>query len=189
MANRLSSVILTGVSGMTLKYALVDDGYDLLATEQTAGVAELGGGAYGHTHDFSDGFRGYVIYYTGTHAGTIGQPWSPGAAVVVSALALNPQEVEYADVKTSTRATPAEVNAQVVDALVIDTYPQLAGPPGAEASLVELVTWLGMLARNRMTQTLAGMQSLYDDAGTVVVATASVSDDGSTFTRAEWVAA
>ena len=49
----------------------------------------------------------------------------------------------------------------------------------------KLIAWLGALARNKMTQT-ATVQTLRDDADAATIATAGVSDDGTTFTRGEW---
>jgi len=50
----------------------------------------------------------------------------------------------------------------------------------------DILQWLGVLARNKMTQT-ATTQTLRNDGDTANVATSTVSDDGTTFTRAEWI--
>ena len=79
----------------------------------------------------------------------------------------------------------ADVNAEVVDALDTDTYAELGAVPAATASLSDKITWLAMLARNKITQT-ATTQTLRNDADSVSVSTATVSDDGTTFTKGEW---
>jgi hypothetical protein len=80
--------------------------------------------------------------------------------------------------------TAAEVNAQVVDALSVDTYAELSAPPAATSSLKDKITWLFMYARNKVTQT-AGQRKLYRDDGTTVAGTSGTSDDGTTFTKGE----
>lgn len=79
----------------------------------------------------------------------------------------------------------AEVNAEVVDALNVDTYAESAAVPAATASLVAKIGWLAVLARNKFLQT-ATTSTLRNDADSASIATATVSDDGTTFTRAEW---
>ena len=61
---------------------------------------------------------------------------------------------------------------------------ELSGVPVADASLADKITWLAMLARNRMTATSA-LQTLFADDTTTPVATFGVSDDGTTAERGE----
>lgn len=56
--------------------------------------------------------------------------------------------------------------------------------PGVTATLAEKVDWMFALTRNRIDQT-ATQQKAYNDGGSQI-ASAAVSDDGTTFTRAEW---
>jgi len=79
----------------------------------------------------------------------------------------------------------AAVNAQVVDALATDTYAEPGSVPAATSSLKDKINWLFALARNKVTQT-STTQTLRNDADSGNIATSSVSDDGSTFTRGEW---
>ena len=58
-------------------------------------------------------------------------------------------------------------------------------PPSATPTLFEAAAWLSTLARNKITQT-ATTQTLRNDADSGNIATAAVSDDGTTFIRAEW---
>lgn len=80
----------------------------------------------------------------------------------------------------------ADVNAEVVDALVTDTYGEPAAVPAATASLKDKINWLFVLARNKITQT-ATTQAVRNDADAANIATAAVSDDLTTFTRGEFV--
>ena len=79
----------------------------------------------------------------------------------------------------------AQVNAEVVDALITDTYAELADIPGATVSLKDKITFLFMLARNKVTQT-ATTQTLFADNTTTSVGTSTVSDDVTTFTLGEY---
>lgn len=81
--------------------------------------------------------------------------------------------------------SPAEVNAEVVDALTTDTYAEPSAVPAATSSLKDKLNWIFALARNRITQT-EDTQTLRNDANNGDIATSSVSDDGSTAVRGEW---
>jgi hypothetical protein len=90
------------------------------------------------------------------------------------------------DVVLSTRATPAQVNAEVVGCLNVDTYAE----PGQEApaatnTLVKKIGYLFKTLRNKII-TSASQISLYDDAGTVVDQKSAISDSGTEFTRGEF---
>jgi hypothetical protein len=79
----------------------------------------------------------------------------------------------------------ADVNAEAVDALATDTYAEPASVIAATSSLKDKLCWLFTLARNKITQT-STTQTLRNDADSANIATAAVSDDATTFTRAEW---
>jgi hypothetical protein len=85
---------------------------------------------------------------------------------------------------TSPLATPAQVNAQVLDVLSVDTFAELSAPPAATSSLKDKITWLFMYARNKVTQT-AIARTLYRDDTTTVAGTSTTSDNGTTFTKGE----
>ena len=79
----------------------------------------------------------------------------------------------------------AEVNAQVVDALNVDTYAEPgSGAPAATASIVAKIGYLYKAWRNKITQTSTEYK-VYADDGTTVDQKATVGDDGATFTRGE----
>jgi hypothetical protein len=85
---------------------------------------------------------------------------------------------------TSPLATPAQVNAQVLDVLSVDTFGELSSPPAATSSLKDKLVWLFMWARNKATAT-SSQRKLYADDTTTVVSTETVGDDGVTFTKGE----
>jgi len=82
-------------------------------------------------------------------------------------------------------ATPAQVNVQVKDVLETDTHAESAAAPAATASLKDKIVWLATLGRNKIKQT-ATTQTLRNDADGGDIATADVSDDGTTAIRNEW---
>ncbi len=108
------------------------------------------------------------------------------AANVASELATyaGPTKTEM-DTAHALLATPAQVNAQVVDALDTDTYAELAGVPAATSTLTDKIGWLFALARNKVKQT-ATTQTLRNDADGGNIAQATVSNDGTTATRNEF---
>lgn len=91
------------------------------------------------------------------------------------------------DAAISSRATPAQVNTEVVDALNVDTYAE----PGQEApgTTVSLVTKIGYLYknwRNRKTQNGdTGVWRLYADNATTIDQTLTADDDGTTADKPE----
>jgi hypothetical protein len=79
----------------------------------------------------------------------------------------------------------ADVNAEVVDGLNIDTYAEPGQEaPGATVSLAKKISYLYKAFRNKITQTAVTM-SLYADDASTVDQKSTVSDDGTTFTRGE----
>lgn len=82
--------------------------------------------------------------------------------------------------------TAAAVNAEVDTALATTTYAEPSGVPAATASLKDKIGWLAALARNKLTQT-ATTQTLRNDADGADIAASTVSDDGTTATRGEFV--
>lgn len=79
----------------------------------------------------------------------------------------------------------AEVNAEVVDALSVDTYAEPGAVPAATSSLAAKVGWLFTLARNKIIQTQS-QQQLRNDADSANIATAQVSTTATETTRDEF---
>lgn len=79
----------------------------------------------------------------------------------------------------------AQVSAEVVDALSVDTYAEPGSVPPATASIVAMVHWLFTLARNKRL-TSATQDRVRNDADSADIGVAALSDDGTTFTRGEY---
>jgi hypothetical protein len=91
------------------------------------------------------------------------------------------------DAATSSRATPAQVNAEVLDVMNVDTFTEPgSGAPGVNISIFAKINYLYKAWRNRKVQD-ATTWELYDDAGTTVHQKATLSDDGTDFEKAEIV--
>lgn len=93
--------------------------------------------------------------------------------------------VSLTDLGGMSTGMKAEVNAEVVDTLNVDTYAEPGqGAPAATTSLIAKINYLYKAWRNKTEQTATTL-SLYDDAGTTVDQKSTVSDDGTTFTKGE----
>jgi hypothetical protein len=85
-----------------------------------------------------------------------------------------------------TPADAADVNAQVLDVLNVDTFAEPGDEvPASTTSLVDKIGYLYKFLRNKI-ETTATKINVYDDAGTNVDQTATISDDATTFTRGEF---
>lgn len=149
-------------------------------------------GAYGHavllfTSGSLAGENSPIITYTNSNGAIVLEE------ALTSAPAVNDEFViiagshvhSVASIKSGlSTLTAANVNAEVVDALSVDTYAELSAPPAATSSLKDKITWLFMYARNKVTQT-ALARTLYRDDTTTVAGTSATSDNGTTFTKGE----
>jgi hypothetical protein len=90
-----------------------------------------------------------------------------------------------ADLDTQLAALPTA--AENAAALLTSTTNAIepTSVPGWSASFGAKFAWLFALMRNKVTQT-SSTKTLRNDADNASIATASVSDDGTTFTHAEW---
>jgi hypothetical protein len=79
----------------------------------------------------------------------------------------------------------ADVNAEVVDALAMDTYAEPSSVPAATSSLKDKLGWLFMLGRNKRTQT-ATNELVRNDNDSATVGASVKSDSAGTFTRGEY---
>ena len=80
----------------------------------------------------------------------------------------------------------AATAADFVDEFWDEAMTESAGIPAVTASFRDAFRWMFALSRNKITQT-ATTQALRNDADAANLATAAVSDDGTTATRGEWV--
>lgn len=76
----------------------------------------------------------------------------------------------------------SDVKTQVVAALSTDTYAELAACPTSTASITDILQFLFMDSRNKITAT-ATAQKLKKNDGSTDLCSFSTSDDGITFTR------
>lgn len=80
------------------------------------------------------------------------------------------------------RASVQAIASGAVDSVWAKALSDLTAVPGATASVVEALNWLFMLARNQIEQTSSTMTVRKDNSSTAV-ATAAVSDNGTTYQR------
>ena len=80
----------------------------------------------------------------------------------------------------------AQVNAEVVDALATDTYPEPGqGSPGATLSIAAKINYIYKTWRNKKTND-GSTTNLYADDGTTVDQKQTTSESGGTVTKSEW---
>lgn len=75
--------------------------------------------------------------------------------------------------------------ADAIDEIWDEAMTESAGVPAVTASFRDALKWMFALTRNKLTQTTT-TQTLRNDADSGDIATAAVSDNGTTATRAEW---
>lgn len=81
----------------------------------------------------------------------------------------------------------ANVNTEVSDVIKTDTIAEMAqGAPPASPTIEQILNYLYRMWRNKI-ETTSALISLYDDAGTTVLAKSTISDDTVTFSKGEYV--
>ena len=108
------------------------------------------------------------------------------AGTITTVTAVTGLTASNLDATVSSRATPAQVNTEVLDVIAVDTTTQPASVLSATPTIKEILQWLGALSRNKRTQS-TNTETLYADDGSTVVATSAKSDASSLFTRGEWM--
>ena len=91
------------------------------------------------------------------------------------------------DAAITTRATPAQVNTEVVDVLKVDTIAELAQAIPSATPTFETAVMLAYMALRNKIDITATIKEVHNDAGTVI-AKKTLSDDGVTYSEAEMVA-
>ncbi len=130
---------------------------------------------------------------TAIKAKTDNLPASPAATSDIPSAATNAAavrselttELGRLDAAMTSRATPAQVNAEVVDALSVDTYAEPGAVPAATASLKEKIGWLFALATNKRLTTSTS-DAVRNAGDTATIGTAALADDGTTFVRSKY---
>lgn len=89
------------------------------------------------------------------------------------------------DTQLDSLATPADVNAQVLDVLTVDEFsqPGQEAPPASQ-TLAKILTYLYKFMRNKITTTHDSYK-VYADDGSTVDHQATLSEDAGEFTRGE----
>lgn len=105
----------------------------------------------------------------------------PTNAELATALA-SADDAILAAINALENLSAAEVNAEVVDALSVDSYTELSAVPSAATNLANMLRAVYAYTTNRVTET-ATTQTLRNRANSATIATHSVSDDGSTYVR------
>ncbi len=83
-------------------------------------------------------------------------------------------------------ATPAQVNTELLDVLVTDTFAESGqGAPGTTVSLKDKIGYLYKFMRNKIISGSAEI-AIYNDDGTTKGQKSTISDDGNNFTRGEF---
>ncbi len=193
-----SSLAITVGGAVTVGTNNDKTGYSLTQTFPTnfSSLAITAGGAvtagtvsdktgYSLTQAFPANFSSMSISVGG--AVTTADPWAtsvPGAYGAGTAGYVLGTNLD-ATVSSRSTVTTAQVNAEVVDALNVDTYAEPgSGAPGTTISLAQKIGYLYKAFRNKVTQTSTEYKLFADDEITVNQK-ATVSDDGTTFTRGE----
>lgn len=87
------------------------------------------------------------------------------------------------DIAALNDLSAAQVNAELLDVLVTDTFAEVT-TPSATASIKDMLHYVFSRARNKTTQTATTL-TVRNDADSGNLGTSTVSDDGTTFTKGE----
>jgi hypothetical protein len=122
-----------------------------------------------------------------TTAAQTGDAFARVGAAGAGLTALGDARLANLDAAVSTRGTStvtaAQVNAEVVDALSVDTYAEPAGAPAATATLAAKIGRIYQALRNKIDVS-ASAKTFYDDAGAALWSKA-LSDNGTDYVEAK----
>lgn len=105
-------------------------------------------------------------------------------AAAIAAGAIGSSEAPFLDAAISTRATPTQVNTEVLDVMDVDTISEPSqGKPAATPTMKAIIAYIWMMIRNKETQS-ATEYAIHNDAGTKL-ADAALSDAAGVVTKAE----
>lgn len=111
--------------------------------------------------------------------------WDALTSALSTASSIGKLLVDNLNATVSSRATPAQVNTEVLDVLNVDTFAEPGQEaPAATTTLVKKIGYLYKFLRNKITQDATTLK-VYADDGSTVDQKATVSDDATTFTRGE----
>lgn len=106
------------------------------------------------------------------------------AANTITATAIAADAITAAKIATGAIDADA-LAADAVTEIWAKALTELAAVPAVTGTVIDALNWLFTVARNKIEQT-ATTSTLRKDDGTTALATSTVSDDATTFTRGEW---
>jgi len=188
--NTIYKAVVTDATGATVGVdvaAVLDD-------TGTAGVVVAAGSKTGYSLTATTGLGNQTANITGNLSGSVGSVTGAVGSVTgavgsvtgaVGSVTGNVGGNVVGSVGSLGTTAKSDVNAEVVDALNVDTYAEPGQEsPGATASLVKKIGYLYKAWRNRTKQT-ASQYSLYNDDAATVDQKATFSDDGTTADKGE----
>ena len=111
---------------------------------------------------------------------------APTAVEIREEIDLNSTRLD-ADVSSRSTVTTAQVNAEVVDVMRTDVTAEMSqGAPPATPTMEEMMAYLYFRLRNKCTTT-ADEDAMWDDLGTTKLVKATITDNGTTLTKGEYV--
>lgn len=179
-ANALDAVWSTAARTLTAwNFQLASNALANITAWTVAITGNITGNLSGSVGSVTGNVGGNVTGSVGSVSGNV------GGNVVGSVGSVTGLTASNLDATISSRATPAQVNTEVLDVMTVDTFAEPGqAAPAATSTLATKIGYLYKAWRNRHTQT-ASTFSLYADDATTVDQKATVSDDGTTFDRAE----
>lgn len=123
----------------------------------------------------------------GLSAAAVQAIWDALTAALTTAGSIGKLLVDNINATIGSRSTvtTAQVNAEVLDVLNVDTFAEPAAVPAATTTLQAMLHWIYTLARNER-RTTATSDLVRNDANGATIGTATLSDDNTTFTRGEY---
>lgn len=126
---------------------------------------------------------------TTTNTDMVGTDNAALAATALTDVTWTDAKAGYLDAAITSRSTvtTGQVNDQVVDVMKTDTTSEMSqGAPPATPTFEEMIAYIYFRLRNKTTTT-ASEDAMWDDAGTTKLIKATISDNGTTFEKSEYV--
>ena len=186
VAGYIDTEIGTILTNLAVVDGIVDD--ILLDTAEigTAGAGLTNINLPNQTMDIVGNITGNLSGSVGSVTGAVGSVTGAVGSVTGAVGSVTGLTAANLDAAISTRATPAQVNTEVLDVLNVDTFAQPGQEtPAATTTLVKMLSYLYKGFRNRKDTTAAGAFKLYNDDATTVDQKSTLTDDAVTFTTTE----
>lgn len=177
----------TAVTGLTIANTdikLWKAGATTLADKNSGGATHISGGIYYCVLDATDTntLGPLVVFVHVATALAVRVECEVLAANVYDSLIAATDSLEVDATSISGSTTPADN----IETAFASTLAEVASVPAANAPIWTKLNFMFAKARNKITQT-ANTQLVRNDADSGTIATSTVSDDGTTFTRGEYV--